>query len=44
MTLRQLHRLAVRNARVGPQEENAWFRWWLFRSHLTGGWPPCLTR
>ncbi len=28
MTLRQLHRAAVRHVRVGCPEETAWFLWW----------------
>jgi hypothetical protein len=34
VTLRELHRAAIRNVPMNSPKENAWFRWWLFRGGL----------
>ena len=34
MTLRELHRAAVRNVPANHPKEIVWFRWWLLRGGL----------
>jgi hypothetical protein len=31
VTLRELHRAAIRNVPMNSPKESAWFRWWLLR-------------
>ena len=34
MTLRELHRAAIRNVPANSPKEIVWFRWWLLRGGL----------